>query len=237
MGGIAAHLGSPGARSRPCSEARTCAGSRPRGRPSVSATGGSSSPFPSTPTTRAGRRPSASSSSCGSFRPACSRRSSACSATATGGRCVLFASAAAPLRSRRGRRAWRLEGRSCRRSSTRSPSSTSIANAPYKLRPGGDHADAREDAERADRDERRVQHVESLAFFLGPALAGLLLAVTGTRRRLRVAAAMFGFAVVPHSPDAGPEAPRRRRRSRRRRSSASAWRASASSSGTRSCAC
>ena len=78
--------------------------------------------------------------------------------------------------------------------------------------------------------------VESLAFFLGPALAGLLLAVTGVDVVFAVAAAMFGIASIVILRMKVPEQ-RRRRRSRPRRSSASAWPASASSSSTRSYVC
>ena len=98
---------------------------------------------------------------------------------------------------------------------------TSIANAPYKSAQAAIMPTLARTPSELTATNAVSSTVESLAFFLGPALAGVLLAVTGVDVVFAVAAAMFGVAslVILRMHVPRTEA---RRKSRRRRSSASA---------------
>ena len=113
---------------------------------------------------------------------------------------------------------------------------TSIANAPYKSAQQAIMPTLAATPNELTATNAVASTVESLAFFLGPALAGVLLALSGTDVVFAVAAAMFG-AASSCCCGCTYRGPRRRKRCRRRRSSASASRVSASSSSTASCAC
>jgi MFS family permease len=71
---------------------------------------------------------------------------------------------------------------------------TSIANAPYKSAQAAIMPTLASTPNELTATNAVSSTVESLAFFLGPALAGVLLAVTGTDIVFAVAAAMFGVA-------------------------------------------
>ncbi len=71
---------------------------------------------------------------------------------------------------------------------------TSIANAPYKSAQAAIMPTLAATPSELTATNAVSSTVESLAFFLGPAVAGLLLAVTGVDVVFAVAAAMFGIA-------------------------------------------
>jgi MFS family permease len=73
---------------------------------------------------------------------------------------------------------------------------TSIANAPYKSAQAAIMPTLARTPNELTATNAVSSTVESLAFFLGPALAGILLAVTGVDIVFAVAAAMFGIASV-----------------------------------------
>jgi MFS family permease len=73
---------------------------------------------------------------------------------------------------------------------------TSIANAPYKSAQAAIMPTLARTPSELTATNAVSSTVESLAFFLGPALAGILLAVTGVDIVFAVAAAMFGIASV-----------------------------------------
>ncbi len=73
---------------------------------------------------------------------------------------------------------------------------TSIANAPYKSAQAAIMPTLARTPTELTATNAVSSTVESLAFFLGPALAGILLAVTGVDIVFAVAAAMFGIASV-----------------------------------------
>ncbi len=73
---------------------------------------------------------------------------------------------------------------------------TSIANAPYKSAQAAIMPTLAATPSELTATNAVSSTVESLAFFLGPAVAGLLLAVTGVDVVFAVAAAMFGIASI-----------------------------------------
>jgi MFS family permease len=73
---------------------------------------------------------------------------------------------------------------------------TSIANAPYKSAQAALTPTLATTPDELTAANAVASTVESLAFFAGPALAGILLAVSGTADVLAVAAALFGVAAV-----------------------------------------
>ena len=210
--GCGSACGTPQRRSPRSSETRICAGSSSPGRRRSSVTGPYSSRCPSTPTTSeaSGGRPRLPRST--RARALCSRRSPACSATATRASACCFVTNLSAHRARQC-------GRGSRVFADAAPLVVYVLaiavddrDDAVPLGAGSAHADACPDARGADGRERSLERVESLAFFVGPALAGLLLAVASTGSSSpspRPARRPVGPLPRPHPDRREPEAPRR----------------------------